>query len=131
MLCSVLRAGVCYVMGSLLLRGALTWSVFFSQDAMTFWKSEFTKRMPAEKFEKQYAYNVRHNYGKEGKRADYTPYSCVKIIMSTPGHGDHHGCPYKHWTDDNVRAALGKLNLSSKAVTDVLEKVRCRESAPL
>lgn len=43
-------------------------------------------------FDKAYAYSIRHMFGKEGKRADYTPYSCMKVILSNaPGQGDHHG----------------------------------------
>ena len=54
--------------------------------------SNFQRSWICFQFDKQYAYNIRHNYGKEGKRADYTPYSCMKIIMSNqPGSGDHHG----------------------------------------
>ena len=66
------------------------------EDALRFWRSYFTKEMDVDKFDKQYAYSIRHNYGKEGKRVNYTPYSCMKIIMTNVGPGDSHGCPFKH-----------------------------------
>merc|ERR1711972_1205803 len=54
-------------------------------------------------FEKEFAYNIRHAYGKEGKRADYSGYSCSAVISSNPpGAGDCHGCPYKHKTSDQL-----------------------------
>lgn len=77
------------------------------QDALTFWKSEFTQIMGGDKFEKSYAYNIRHNYGKEGRRADYTPYSCIKIIMSHVAPSDNHGCPFKTYDP-------GTLEISTK-----------------
>eukprot|EP00850_Spirogloea_muscicola_P007414 SM000037S13549 [mRNA] locus=s37:576175:577456:- [translate_table: standard] len=81
-------------------------------------------QISVEAFDKQYAYNVRHNFGKEGKRTDYTPYTCMKIISATPGVGDHHGCPYSHFSEENLRAALGALRLPRAAEEEALAKVR-------
>lgn len=61
------------------------------EDAIRFWKTEFCKQMDGDKWDKQYLYNIRHNYGHEGKRANYTPYSCSKICSMTPGPGESNG----------------------------------------
>jgi DNA primase large subunit len=69
------------------------------EDSVAFWREEFGKGgKTSEQFDKQYAYNIRHNYGAEGKRTNYTPFACTKIINATPvGDQAGHGCPYKHW----------------------------------
>ncbi|RHZ09195.1 hypothetical protein DYB26_007728 [Aphanomyces astaci] len=61
-------------------------------DAIEFWRKEFCKKINVDDFNKKYAYNIRHNYGKEGKRKDYTPLNCMKIITSDPPkQGEYHG----------------------------------------
>ncbi|PIA15282.1 DNA primase large subunit Spp2, partial [Coemansia reversa NRRL 1564] len=75
-------------------------------EALVYWRRAFAG-MSDDHFQKGYAYNIRHNYGMEGRRADYTPYSCHRIIMSNPpGPGDHHGCPFRHFSSDRLHAAL-------------------------
>jgi DNA primase large subunit len=98
------------------------------EDALAFWQAEFSASMSAEDFLKRYAYNIRHNYGKEGRRADYRPYHCQKIIMgSPPGVGEVHGCPYRHWDEPHLRAALARSGLGGAAVEDVLGSVRTHD----
>ena len=43
------------------------------EQALIFWQTAFSK-FPPEQFNKMYSYNIRHMYGMEGKRTDYTPY---------------------------------------------------------
>jgi DNA primase large subunit len=67
------------------------------EDALVFWEGHFSKVMTHDQFVKGYSYTVRHMYGKEGSRKDYTAPSCHKIIMGTPPEsGAYHGCPYKY-----------------------------------
>lgn len=105
------------------------------EDALTFWRTEFCKKIDVDQvhyifirlfyqksildvhffffqFEKKYAYNIRYNYGKEGKKTNYTPYSCVKIIGSSPGPGDCHGCPFRHSDPQNLKQTFMAQNFS-------------------
>lgn len=65
-------------------------------EALIFWRTAFLPKYSVEQFNKDYAYNVRHNYGQEGKRANYTSYSCGKICSGSAASGEYHGCPFKH-----------------------------------
>ena len=93
-------------------------------DALTFWKQSFSRRTPADKFEKEYAYNIRHNYGKEGKRQNYTAYSCMKIIQSQPASTDHHGCPFRHSKQEDVRRMLASRNVSKEGMDEIVRLVK-------
>lgn len=76
-------------------------------DAIAFWRQEFCKKMSVDDFNKKYAYNIRHNYGKEGKRKDYVPYNCMRIITGEPPKaGEYHGCPFRHFEEEHLRKAL-------------------------
>ena len=67
------------------------------EDAMKFFRGEFTKRhdVDVDKFEKEYAYGIRYNYGKEGKKKNWQPWDCMRIIMENIGPGENHGCPFR------------------------------------
>lgn len=83
-------------------------------DALLFFQRHFTN-VTGEQFQKQYAYNIRHMYGKEGKRATYTSYPCSKIILgNAPTAGDHHGCPYKHYDSDHLSSLLRGMKVGTE-----------------
>ncbi|KAG9493763.1 hypothetical protein GDO78_001570 [Eleutherodactylus coqui] len=96
------------------------------EQALQFWKLEFTKgKVDSEKFDKTYSYSIRHNYGKEGKRTDYTPYSCMKIILSNPpSQGDYHGCPFRHSDPELLKQKLQSFKVSSTGINQILDLVK-------
>ncbi|KTF77004.1 hypothetical protein cypCar_00009779 [Cyprinus carpio] len=96
------------------------------EQALQFWRSEFVKgKVDADKFDKAYAYSVRHMFGKEGKRTDYTPYSCMKVILSNPpSQGDYHGCPFRHSDPELLKQKLQNYKVSPSGTNQILELVK-------
>jgi DNA primase large subunit len=93
------------------------------EDSLHYWKDGFSQKTDADKFEKQYSYNIRHNYGAVGKRANYAPYSCMKIIMSNVGPDEAHGCPFKHSDLSHLKQQLLAWNVPVAGINKVVEYV--------
>uniref|UniRef100_A0A1B6EC91 DNA primase large subunit n=1 Tax=Clastoptera arizonana TaxID=38151 RepID=A0A1B6EC91_9HEMI len=90
------------------------------EDALMFWREEFTKKMDLAQFEKSYTYSIRHYYGKEGKRVNYSSYDCMKIINDSVGMGDQSGCPFKHYDRSSLATALLQVNFPKSGTEEIL-----------
>lgn len=100
---------------------------FSVDESLQFWKSHFTKKsdIDDDKFERNYAYNIRHSYGQEGKKNDYKPWNCTKIInMTAPGPGEYHGCPFKIYGEDQLRKILNTYPLTDTETNMIVDKKR-------
>ncbi|KAL8850617.1 MAG: hypothetical protein Q9221_004403 [Calogaya cf. arnoldii] len=96
------------------------------EDCLIFWRQSF-KLITDETFNKEYRYNVRHSYGDVGGDAvrrgrGYSPFSCQKILTEhPPGSGESHGCPYRHFSVDNLTSLLQVTGVNDR---DVLRGVK-------
>ncbi|KAI4289402.1 MAG: hypothetical protein L6R35_001322 [Caloplaca aegaea] len=103
------------------------------EDCLIFWRQSF-KLITDDTFNKEYRYNIRHAYGDVGGDAirrgrGYSPFSCQKILTEhPPGSGESHGCPYRHFSVDNLFSLLQNIGVSDwevlRGVKDDVEKKR-------
>ncbi len=102
-----------------------------AEEALKFWQEQFTAMGPGsmtvERFNKEYRYNFRHNYGLEGGHIHYKPWDCRTILSKpAPGRNEYHGCPFRDWHRDELSFNLQKLELADDArlneVLDLSEK---------
>jgi DNA primase large subunit len=98
------------------------------EETLKFYQKKYEKKTPLDKFEKEYAYNIRHSYGLEGKRQSYAPFNCEKIInMNVPMGNECHGCPFKNYSEENLRKILNTCNLKDADIEDILNKKKNKE----
>ncbi|KAL3230606.1 DNA primase large subunit [Nakaseomyces bracarensis] len=93
-------------------------------EAMKFWHDAFTRnnKMSTERFNKEYRYNIRHNYGLEGNRINYKPWDYRTILSKPrPNRGEYHGLPFRDWNRDKLTNELSKMGLTNQQITDVLD----------
>lgn len=94
-------------------------------ESLVFWKREFGKGgIDGDKFNKNYAYNIRHHYGKEGKRKNLQPFPCIRVINDRPGPGEHHGCPYREFTPQRLKSTLTQVGVPEVAHNPILNNAK-------
>jgi len=67
---------------------------------------------------------VYGDVGGDGNRRGngYSPFSCQKILMEhPPGPGEAHGCPYRHFSMENLTGLLQQVGIKD---TEVLRGVK-------
>ncbi|KAF9069919.1 DNA primase large subunit [Rhodocollybia butyracea] len=72
-------------------------------EAIAFWRKSFAGGPGADKFDKEYRYNIRHSFGLEGRRMNYPAKNCLQL------HTAHEaGCPYRQLENspENLQSAL-------------------------
>ncbi|KAI0434610.1 DNA primase, large subunit [Xylaria sp. FL1042] len=91
------------------------------EECLIFWRSSFHK-ITDDTFNKEYRYNVRHSYGDVGgdsnrRGGGYSPFSCQKILTEhPPGPGEAHGCPYRHFSLENLTTLLQGVGITDRSV---------------
>jgi DNA primase large subunit len=94
-------------------------------EALKFWRTSF-KKVTDDQFQKNYRYNVRHQYGLEGGRINYKPMGCLEITRTSATPGETHGCPYRQFTPDNLAAALNDMGINDRhelnGIKDMVDK---------
>lgn len=61
------------------------------EGALEFFQNHFTRSISIDKFTKEYAYNIRYMYGKEGRRIALNPVPCSVMIKTRPTGDQCHG----------------------------------------
>lgn len=82
--------------------------------------------VPKDVFDKEYLYSIRHNYGLEGKKANYSSYTCKKIasLVSDP---NAFGCPFAN-NIGYVKEYMSAKGVECPEIEDLVRKAGHQEA---
>jgi DNA primase large subunit len=100
------------------------------KETIRLFTNELKKTGKGEKQVKEYVYYIEHMYGIQGKKTDYTPWSCQKIMgKASPAMNESYGCPFVYYSDKALIDLLkAKKNLSEDEINRVLESKKIEPS---
>jgi DNA primase large subunit len=80
------------------------------EESLSLFGSLLTLKASKDFLKSSYAYNIRHAFGKEGKRTSYTSLTCASIVAQPPNvdRFDCHGCPYRFKDEGQLRGLLAQ-----------------------
>ena len=93
------------------------------KETIRLFTTELKRSGTKDKQEKEYIYYVQHMYGLQGKKTDYSAWSCQKIMgKAPPSSNEHYGCPFVYYSEKALVDVLkSKKNLEDGEIQMVLE----------
>ena len=91
------------------------------EGSLEFFQNQFTHKISIDKFNKEYAYNIRYMYGKEGRRVPLPPHSCSTLIKTRPSGDQCHGCPFACMRPTELEALLKSLHVNDEHTSHIVQ----------
>lgn len=89
------------------------------EGALEFWKLQLN----VDNFDDEHEPNIRRAYGHEGKRTDYTPHGCIKLITTEPGTATH-GCPFQSHGAEQLKEVLRQQGIIGEPMKAIVNKAK-------
>ena len=91
-------------------------------EVIKLFSNELNKLPDGNKKQSEYKYYIEHMFGKKGKKTDYTPWGCPKVAeKAIPSGNDIYGCPFKYYSDNNLKNTLASKKLDSNDIEEVIK----------
>ena len=100
------------------------------EESLIYFEKRFTQKRS--KFRLEYAYLIKHFYGKKGGLKNYSPFNCSRIIQKSAniGDGDHCGCPFQLFDDESLKKFIKEcydVDINVDNAKDIEQQLKCKQ----